>query len=62
MEPSVAIIPTHSTGTSLYLRYLSVSEETKSEFSDVFAQGLPPSTALAEVKRSIKEQLAQDNC
>ena len=59
----IEYVHNHSLNRAEYLRYISVIEETKSEFSDMFAQGLSPSTALAEVKRNIKEQhLVQDIC
>ena len=52
----IEFVHNHSLNRAEYLRYLSVSDDTKSEFSEMFAQGLSPSTALAEVKKSIKEQ------
>ena len=44
----------HSLQRAEFLKYRSVSEETKAVFSDMFQQGFSPSTAHAEMRRQIK--------
>jgi hypothetical protein len=46
----------HSLKRAEYLKYLSVSDETRSAFTEMFQEGFSPSTAHAEMRRSIKTQ------
>ena len=46
----------HSISRAEFLKYRSVSEDTKAAFTDMFQQGFSPSTAHAEMRRSIKAQ------
>ena len=52
----IDFVHNHSLNRAEYLRYLSVSEFTKTEITQKYEEGLSPSAALTEVKRSIKEE------
>ena len=46
----------HALNRAEFLRYQSVSADTKPAFTELFQQGVTPSAAHAEVKQRIKEQ------
>jgi hypothetical protein len=46
----------HSLNRAEFLKYHSVSDDTKSAFSDMFQQGFTPITAHAEMRRHIKSE------
>ena len=49
----------HSCNRAEFFKYRSVSDKTKSAFSEMFKQGLTPSTAHAEMRRQIKEEFPE---